>query len=75
MSEAQDNRCAICGCSDTTKARRLAVDHDHETNTVRALLCHHCNTGLGNFGDNIGLMWKAIRYLSKHCADRIKDVG
>lgn len=66
ISEGQENRCAICRCYDRTKTRRLAVDHDHATRKVRALLCHHCNTALGGFKDNIGLLWKAIQYLSKH---------
>lgn len=66
MCIAQDYKCAICGAPDTTKLRRLAIDHDHKTKLVRALLCHHCNTGLGNFRDDIGLMWKAMQYLAKH---------
>jgi hypothetical protein len=53
MLDAQGGACAICGTS-ASDARRLAVDHDHETDQVRALLCGECNLGLGKFQDNPG---------------------
>ncbi len=43
MTEAQRNRCAACGCSDS----ELCIDHDHSTGFVRALLCKKCNSALG----------------------------
>ena len=72
---AQDYRCQICGGEDRSKSRRLAVDHDHASGTVRALLCHHCNTGLGNFKDDPVLMWKALQYIMKHQRDSISEVS
>jgi hypothetical protein len=45
MKEAQDGRCACCG----KKAKRLIVDHNHETGSVRGLLCYRCNMGLGHY--------------------------
>ncbi len=59
----QDGGCAICGEKPT--GNRLAVDHDHATGEVRGLLCQHCNTGLGSFRDDAGLITKAIRYLGE----------
>lgn len=46
LLKQQNNLCAICkkGCS---TGRRLSVDHCHETNKVRGLLCFHCNMSLG----------------------------
>lgn len=40
---AQGRVCAICRRA-TGKTKRLAVDHDHHTGTVRGLLCGNCNT-------------------------------
>ncbi len=42
----QHGMCAACGLSEKN-GRRLAVDHDHKTGMVRALLCIACNTSLG----------------------------
>ena len=39
------------------------LDHDHKTEKFRGWLCKKCNTGLGNFGDSIEGLKKAIRYL------------
>lgn len=54
MFELQGGVCAICRQPETVRTRvgvvrRLAVDHDHETNLVRGLLCYRCNTTLGQF--------------------------
>ena len=40
--ELQGRRCYICQRA-TGARKRLAVDHDHETGKVRALLCGPCN--------------------------------
>ncbi len=66
MHQSQGGKCKLCEREESTKQRRLAVDHCHATLKVRALLCHHCNTGLGNFKDNIELLRKAIRYLEAY---------
>jgi ribosomal protein L24E len=55
--------CAICGELPVPGGQRLAVDHDHETNRVRGLLCHKCNKGLGLFKDNPKLLLSAVEYL------------
>lgn len=71
MLEAQDGGCAICGGVDTM-GRRMSVDHDRSCcpgttscgNCVRALLCGHCNHGLGKFQDSPEVLNKAIDYLN-----------
>lgn len=45
------------------KRRELYIDHDHNTNKVRGLLCSNCNTALGKFKDDILILEEAIRYL------------
>ena len=65
MLAAQNGVCAIC--SESCKSGRdLAVDHDHATGKVRALLCIRCNNGLGNFRDSLELLTSATRYLADH---------
>jgi DNA-directed RNA polymerase subunit RPC12/RpoP len=63
MFKIQDGKCAICG--NEIENERLAVDHNHETGRIRGLLCAKCNSGLGMFNDNIGLLQNAIKYLQK----------
>lgn len=62
----QNNRCAICGIPAGRVLRSaLAADHCHKTQTVRGLLCHHCNLGIGNFKDSVARLEKAIAYLKR----------
>ena len=63
LLEQQKNVCKICGLFCST-GRALAVDHNHTSGKVRGLLCSSCNTGLGQFKDNINLLKKAMEYLN-----------
>ncbi len=67
MFEAQGGVCKICKKPETAiihgKIVRLAVDHNHQTNKVRALLCTNCNIGIGNFQDNPLIARAAADYL------------
>jgi len=45
----QEYCCALCGKSQAEFKRRLALDHDHETNRWRGLLCARCNSEIGKF--------------------------
>lgn len=64
MLAEQNGACAICGTTEPN-GRGWQVDHDHRTGTVRALLCHSCNTGLGSLHDDVALLEKAIAYLKR----------
>ena len=71
MMAAQDGVCAICGRLETAKnqwggVKQLAVDHDHETGKVRALLCTKCNMALGGTDDNVEILAHMISYIEKH---------
>ena len=68
MVASQGGVCALCRKAETHRGRngevtRLAVDHDHATGSVRALLCHSCNTGVGLFLDDPALLRAAADYL------------
>lgn len=69
MLISQNGKCLICGMDLKNSKRGFAVDHDHKTGKVRGLLCHLCNTGLGNFKDSVSLLHKAISYLDKYITD------
>lgn len=71
LLEDQNGVCAICYKPEIFLSRNgflknMAVDHCHKTGKVRGLLCHHCNTGIGNLNDSIELLKEAIVYLEKH---------
>ena len=67
MLHAQGGGCAICGAKQIAgeQGTRMVVDHCHLTNQIRGILCDLCNTALGKFEDNVGLLKNAINYLSK----------
>lgn len=66
MLDAQGHACAICGTTTPGTAGVFAVDHDHTTGAVRGLLCRSCNVGIGNLGDDIARLQKAIEYLDHY---------
>ena len=76
--EEQRGRCAICGKAEERLGRRFSVDHNHACcpgpkscgECVRGLLCGNCNVGLGNFGDNVHTLRKAIVYVERHKVER-----
>ena len=67
----QRGKCAIC----KTKLNSLSdfkVDHDHETDQRRDLLCQCCNTGLGMFHEDQTVLLNAIMYLKRWASDDYK---
>ena len=67
---AQGGVCAICHTVDTAK-RPWHIDHDHACCPgirscglcVRAILCGHCNTGIGQMRDDPERMISAAEYI------------
>ena len=55
--------CEICGHEPVS--RRLSVDHNHETDDVRGLLCFHCNYALAWFRDDPIRLRRAAEYLTR----------
>lgn len=69
LSVSQNDCCAIC-----YKQMKwyLHVDHNHQTNKIRGLLCQNCNVGIGYFKENPELLRSAIAYLLKHSAPSLQ---
>lgn len=64
----QGGLCAICCREPTSKSpkySKLVVDHCHNTNRVRRLLCSQCNTMLGMARDDPSILRAAARYLEE----------
>jgi hypothetical protein len=59
----QGGCCAICGHCPVPPEPFLVVDHVHDTEVVRGLLCGTCNTGLGMLKENPEIVEKALEYL------------
>lgn len=65
--ESQGRCCAICkGDSPGFKKKTWSVDHNHVTNQVRGILCHHCNVMLGYSKDSVETHKAAIAYLNQY---------
>ena len=66
----QNGVCAICFRPETAtyrgRVRSLAVDHDHETDIVRGLLCGACNSALGLLGEDKDRIKSLVVYLEKY---------
>jgi hypothetical protein len=64
---SQEGVCEICKKFKVHSNHNfLAVDHCHNTNKIRGLLCYACNSGLGHFADNEEILNNAIKYLNKY---------
>lgn len=62
--DEQNGRCYICERATGTGRKRLSVDHCHETNLIRGLLCLRCNRDiLGHARDDTEFFERAIDYL------------
>lgn len=61
---SQNNVCGVCK-QPKTSTRDWDVDHCHNTNIVRGLLCRQCNLMLGYAKDNIETLLEGAKYLGK----------
>jgi hypothetical protein len=59
LALSQDNRCGICN-----KLKKLSVDHEHQSNKVRGLLCTECNLFIVPVVERFHkIIPKAVKYL------------
>lgn len=60
--------CAVCG-TDKPGCKvgwGWHIDHCHRSGEVRGIVCHHCNTALGNAKDSPDILRKLAFYLEQH---------
>lgn len=57
---ATQSSCEICG-----SVKGLCYDHDHTTMEFRGVLCRKCNRSIGQLGDSLDGLLKAVNYLRK----------
>lgn len=69
----QNNACAICNKVFQTDSD-YHVDHCHNTNKVRGLLCPSCNKALGLFKDNPKVLKEAANYVENQGIKISNDV-
>lgn len=69
MFMIQSGLCAICHKPETNllhgSPRRLAVDHNHSTGQIRALLCTKCNAVLGWASEDADVLRAAAEYIER----------
>jgi hypothetical protein len=63
------HKCEICNEPLQRGAGKSAIDHNHETGSLRGILCGKCNMGLGLFKDSTEVLQSAIKYLIKYAAE------
>ena len=56
--------CGLCGVI-FLKGQKKNLDHCHKTRSIRGVLCHSCNIGLGHFKDRPDLLRAAAKYLER----------
>jgi len=70
MLLAQNGVCGICKKPETSvvngKIKPLAVDHCHNSEKIRGLLCARCNQAIGLLNEDVNILSSAIEYLHKH---------
>lgn len=65
IAHSQRNLCAICH-RPPPLGERLEVDHDHDTGSIRGLLCGKCNRAIGLLEEHPAILTLAIDYLNRH---------
>ena len=67
LKQEQGNRCGMCSKAEIRMNKALEVDHNHETDKVRGLLCNNCNQALGLLKADYGteLLEAAIAYIKR----------
>ena len=68
MVDQINSQCPICKSElifGTMEARTAVIDHNHDTNRVRGIICNNCNRALG-FLPNKEVLLSAVAYLDQN---------
>ena len=65
MFAGQGHACAACKTKTPGTKNKWHVDHCHDTQLVRGILCHPCNTAAGVAGDNPKTLRAIADYLER----------
>lgn len=60
---AHGGACDCCG-RNSHSGKGWSVDHDHQTGRIRGVLCSPCNLAIGQLGDTLEGVLRAVKYLS-----------
>jgi len=67
LLDRQDGKCAVCGSAEPrSQSGAWHVDHCHDTDKVRGLLCAACNMGIGQLQDDPTRLRAAAAYIERH---------
>lgn len=68
LLKSQKNCCAICKIhlNERDKLTTPYLDHDHQTQIIRGILCLNCNTLISRARENTEILRRAISYLNQH---------
>ena len=64
-----EGKCPICTTDLVPFGFDTCVDHCHDTDKVRGLLCRQCNAGIGSLREDLDNLERAKDYLIKHKND------
>jgi hypothetical protein len=65
MLDEQEDRCASCRDEFSETQKRVCIDHNHRTGTVRGILCHNCNVSAGLLNDEPARLRALADYLER----------
>ena len=63
---AQGERCAACAGAIASHSRGWHTDHCHRMGVVRGILCHACNTSLGQMKEDASAIRALADYIERH---------
>jgi hypothetical protein len=55
----------ICDACGKPSDKTLEIDHDHDTGSIRGVLCHNCNSALGHVRDDESRLLGLVAYLGR----------